>query len=102
MPSWVMFPFIQCHHTRGLAPLGGFSNPLFSGSAAPCPQDEPAPMTSRTIAAESRLFHKQTISPLLSWPLAVVLIPSQDAGIGVCATQCTEPDTPLERERAEL
>jgi hypothetical protein len=29
-----MLPFIQCHQTRGRAPLGGFSNPLLSGSAA--------------------------------------------------------------------
>src|SRR5690348_1884624 len=32
MPSSVMLPFIQCHHTRGRAPAGGFSNPLLSES----------------------------------------------------------------------
>src|SRR5450755_1139430 len=36
MPSLVMLPFIQCHHTRGLAEFGGFSKPLFNGSAAFC------------------------------------------------------------------
>jgi hypothetical protein len=29
-----MFPFIQCHHTSGRALWGGFSNPLFRGSAS--------------------------------------------------------------------
>src|SRR5439155_1204442 len=32
MPSWVMFPFIQCHHTRGRAELGGVSKPRFNVS----------------------------------------------------------------------
>ena len=32
MPSLVMLPFIQCHHTRGRALWGGFSKPLLSGS----------------------------------------------------------------------
>jgi hypothetical protein len=36
MPSLVMFPFIQCHQTRGRALSGGFSNPLLSGSAPLC------------------------------------------------------------------
>ena len=27
MPSFVMFPFIQCHHTYGLASRGGFAKP---------------------------------------------------------------------------
>ena len=32
MPSFVIFPFIQCHHTRGRALAGGFSNPFLSES----------------------------------------------------------------------
>jgi len=31
----VMLPFIQCHHTRGRALLGGFANPAASSSGAP-------------------------------------------------------------------
>src|ERR1035437_2023514 len=33
MPSLLMFPFIQCHHTSGRALCGGFTKPLFSESA---------------------------------------------------------------------
>src|ERR1700730_10362824 len=36
MPSFVILPLSQCHHTRGRAPFGGFSNPLLSGSALVC------------------------------------------------------------------
>ena len=36
MPSLEMLPFIQCHHTRGRALAGGFSNPLLSGSDWSC------------------------------------------------------------------
>src|SRR3954464_16014006 len=32
IPSLVTLPFIQCHHTRGRALLGGFSNPRLRGS----------------------------------------------------------------------
>src|SRR5215467_1467604 len=37
MPSLVMLPFIQCHHTRGRAELGGFSKPCFRASVAVWP-----------------------------------------------------------------
>src|SRR5580698_1602753 len=33
MPASVMFPFIQCHHTRGAADCGGVAKPLASASA---------------------------------------------------------------------
>ena len=32
MPSLLMFPFIQCHHTRGRALCGGSTKPLFRES----------------------------------------------------------------------
>jgi hypothetical protein len=32
IPSFVMFPFIQCHHTRGLALLGGVVKLLYKTS----------------------------------------------------------------------
>src|SRR6266700_920768 len=65
MPSLVMFPFIQCHQTRGRAPLGGFSNPLLSGSAEACPHAAPAPKTSRANEVVRSLLHAHTMSSLL-------------------------------------
>src|SRR6267378_998747 len=37
IPSFVMFPFIQCHQTRGFAESGGFRKPLSSVSEDDCP-----------------------------------------------------------------
>src|SRR5208337_5331890 len=34
MPSLEMLPFIQCHHTRGRAPLGGSRNPRSNASVS--------------------------------------------------------------------
>ncbi len=50
MPSLVMLPFIQCHHTRGRAPLGGFSNPFLSGSNLLCAVAALAPSKSTMMA----------------------------------------------------
>ncbi len=55
-----MLPSIQCHHTRGRAPLGGSSNPLINASAAPLP----------VVAA------------------GVIAGVAWDAGAGVCAGAC--------------
>jgi hypothetical protein len=32
MPSLVILPFIQCHHTRGIAALAGVTNPTYTAS----------------------------------------------------------------------
>ena len=61
MPSLVMLPFIQCHHTRGRAPAGGFSNPLLSGSGLFCAVAMLAPSKSTMIAMNAY------ISFLASW-----------------------------------
>src|SRR6185312_7986820 len=34
IPSLVIFPFIQCHHTRGFAAFGGFLNLSYNESSA--------------------------------------------------------------------
>jgi hypothetical protein len=75
MPSLLMFPFIQCHHTRGRAPLGGFSKPLFSesefvcGTAAPAPSNSMAPVRSSFVV---RLF----LMPFL-WIVICPSLPSK-------------------------
>src|SRR3954451_21969796 len=55
IPSLVIFPFIQCHHTRGRAPLGGFWKPLLSGSGEFCPKAAPADKSSRAVKVKSFL-----------------------------------------------
>src|SRR6266567_9523968 len=50
MPSLVMLPFIQCHHTRGRAPSGGFSKPLFSESVVLCAAASVAPRVRQSTA----------------------------------------------------
>src|SRR3977135_1986758 len=50
IPSFVMFPFIQCHQTRGFAESGGFRKPLSSVSLGVCPG---ARATRQTVNRES-------------------------------------------------
>ena len=55
IPSCVMFPFIQCHHTRGLALAGGFANPLLSESDGLWATDQTVPSNSAILAQISLL-----------------------------------------------
>src|SRR6185437_13234509 len=48
MPSLVILPFIQCHHTRGFALSGGFSKPLCSESVVFCAAAMPRHIVART------------------------------------------------------
>jgi hypothetical protein len=57
-----MFPFIQCHHTRGRALSGGFSNPLFSESAGFWLLAEIAAAMKSTTATGIDLFHALDMS----------------------------------------
>ena len=74
MPSWVIFPFIQCHQTRGRALLGGSSKPLFSGSKAFWAHAVPPTQRRPTVAARIN-FHARII---------VCVSPKS------CATKCAE------------
>src|SRR5271163_2652831 len=65
MPSWVMLPFIQCHHTRGLAPLGGSSNPLRRGSAECWAIAAPHPRTSNVATPHDSFCHRPNCLALL-------------------------------------
>src|SRR5579871_190155 len=61
MPSLLMLPFIQCHQTRGRAPLGGFSKPLRRASAEACPQAAPAAKAIKTNESDIHRLHVQSI-----------------------------------------
>jgi hypothetical protein len=50
-----MFPFIQCHQTRGRAALGGFSNPFFNASSDAWEKENPAAQMTVNTATENRL-----------------------------------------------
>ena len=71
MPSLVMLPFIQCHHTRGRAPSGGAVKPLcnastpalaFAAGAAVC---APATVTASTSTNAANFMALPFIAPLL-------------------------------------
>jgi hypothetical protein len=62
-----MFPFIQCHHTRGRALFGGFSNPLLSGSAGVCATAATAPSNSSKTAETSFADKHFVVAP--SFPI---------------------------------
>ena len=51
IPSLVMFPFIQCHQTRGQASFGGSWNPLYR-SFADCAYD----VTERSAASAAMML----------------------------------------------
>jgi len=50
-----MFPFIQCHQTRGRAALGGFSNPFFSPSSDAWATENPVLQSMANAATANRL-----------------------------------------------
>jgi hypothetical protein len=64
-----MFPFIQCHHTRGRALFGGFSNPACNESLEFCATANPV-ASSKAIPVEASLFHERiSVFPFLNWRL---------------------------------
>ena len=72
MPSLVMLPFIQCHQTRGRAPLGGFSKPLLRGRLSFAPGQgtgkEPRTMDAKAnLAAECFMDFTSGIDDRQRW-----------------------------------
>src|SRR4029077_10977484 len=57
IPSLVMLPFIQCHHTRGLAEFGGFLNPSSREAGAFCAKDEEGDRHPATAATAIARMH---------------------------------------------
>ena len=56
MPALVTLPFIQCHHTCGLAERGGVRNPFTRTSSADASATIPAAHASSATAPRKRLF----------------------------------------------
>src|SRR5215470_12064649 len=56
MPSMVILPFIQCHHTRGLALLGGTAKFLYRTSCEIFTCEKELAANSRRQKSESILF----------------------------------------------
>jgi hypothetical protein len=67
-----MLPFIQCHQTRGRAPLGGFSKPLFSVSELLCARPAPHPIANATAAEMSLLVLGLLIADLVTFILVFI------------------------------
>jgi hypothetical protein len=64
IPCLLIFPFIQCHHTRGRALCGGFTKPLFRESPAAqddgavvCANPDPLPSRNRATPTTIEKFH---------------------------------------------
>jgi hypothetical protein len=75
-----MLPFIQCHQTRGRAPLGGFSKPLLSGSGDACPHAPPVAKANKVNQIVISRLHAQNICFLQK--LVVVLIAFRERNWG--------------------
>src|SRR2546421_4499636 len=61
IPSFVMFPFIQCHQTRGFAESGGFRKPLSSVSPTACPGTRATRQTVNTESSETSFTKFQVL-----------------------------------------
>src|SRR6266403_2124401 len=61
IPSLVMFPFIQCHQTRGFALSGGFRKPLSSVSPTVCPGTRATRQTVNTESSETSFTKFQVL-----------------------------------------
>src|SRR5215469_6952305 len=93
IPSLVMLPFIQCHHTRGLAESGGALNPASKGSPAlatcACPlrviisTKKPAEQT-RCVDFDIELLSLASLSVTLASPAATIsLVDAAPSGLAL-------------------
>src|SRR3954468_18304529 len=55
IPSLVIFPFIQCHQTRGFAESGGLRKPAVKGSLAVCAATHTPKQISDTTSPNTRM-----------------------------------------------
>src|SRR5438128_11049285 len=61
IPSFVILPFIQCHHTRGRAPLGGFSKPCYRASDEVCAHTDNETNNERARTPANRVTRRGVI-----------------------------------------
>src|SRR5581483_8943473 len=65
MPSLVILPFIQCHHTRGRALCGGFSKPFINVSSVFWAVTH-APLSSSNTAPVDAIPFRRTALPFFA------------------------------------